>query len=86
MGEAVFAGLLYHFSSLKSHYPPRDMDKILFPTGELKEREFGNEAIEKEIIQISEDKKNYKIFRSLWENMALQINSLEIHDNSSWKF
>lgn len=50
MGEPVFAGLLYHFSSLKSHYPPCDMDKILFPTGELKERESENEAIEKEII------------------------------------
>lgn len=50
MGEPVFAGLLYHFSSLKSHYPPRDMDKILFPTGELKETESENEAIEKEII------------------------------------
>lgn len=50
MGEPVFAGLLYHFSLLKSHYPPHDMDKILFPTGELKETESENEAIEKEII------------------------------------
>lgn len=50
MGELVFAGLLYYFTSLKFHYLPHDMDKILFPSGELKEREFENEAIEKEII------------------------------------
>lgn len=50
MGEPVFAGLLYHFSSLKFHYLSHDMDKILFPSGELKEREFENEAIEKEIV------------------------------------
>lgn len=37
MGEPVFAGLLYHFGSLKFHYLPHDMDKILFPSGELKD-------------------------------------------------
>ena len=37
-GEPALAGLLYHFTSLKSHYPPQDMDKILFPGGELSER------------------------------------------------
>lgn len=50
MGEPVLTGLLYHFSSLKFHYLPHDMDKILFPSGELKERQFENEAIKKKII------------------------------------
>lgn len=36
--EPVLAGLLYHFTSLKSHYPPQDMAEILFPGGELKGR------------------------------------------------
>lgn len=38
VGEPVLAGLLYHFTSLKFHYPPQDMDKILFPAGELRGR------------------------------------------------
>lgn len=50
MGESVFAGLLYQFSSLKFHYLPHDMDKILLPSGELTEREFENEALEKKIV------------------------------------
>lgn len=38
VGKPVLAGLLYRFTSLKSHYPPQDMDEILFPGGELRER------------------------------------------------
>lgn len=38
VGEPVLAGLLYHFTSLKSHYPPQDMNEILLPGGELRGR------------------------------------------------
>lgn len=38
VGEMVLAGLLYHYTSLKSYYPPQDMDEILFPGGELRGR------------------------------------------------
>lgn len=38
VGEPALADLLYHFTLLKSHHPPQDMDKILFPGRESRGR------------------------------------------------
>lgn len=48
-GEPLLASLLNHQTSLKSHYPPRDMEEILFCGEELIE-EFGNKTKGKEMV------------------------------------
>lgn len=39
VGKPVSAGLLYQFTSLKSNYPPQDMDEILWWRTERKSLE-----------------------------------------------
>lgn len=75
VGEPVLAGLLYHFTLLKSHHPPRIWTKS-YSLVENWEGEFGNKTKEKEIFFKQQEDNSYRFFRNLTENVALQINIL----------